>query len=324
MPPTSPTITAVLPCIRGDAPRARLLLQSLIKFDSPFRAVLLMCPSRHVEWFQKEFADLRAALPLQILDESMVVPELNECWWVRGWMKQQLLKLAVAHHVQTDYFLTLDADVVLTRDVELEEILPGGKAAYALTHPTPHMSWYRSSWRVLAMSARAEQLEHNVTPSILSREATLRLAQFLERRADDIVNSRELKTLVQRRRLRQRETHFPSGTRKWTLLLAAFAMWPILEWTEYSLYYCFLEQNGLIDQFHTLVEKPLYDTKISVHKKHAKKFATIDWSQVFQQGAVSEEQRARRPFVIIQSVSKVPVETIVETFTPLLRLQERA
>lgn len=324
MSPASSTITAVLPCVRGDAPRARLLLQSLIKYQSPFRTVLLMCPSRHVEWFQEEFSDLRAKLSIEIIDEKTIVPELNECWWLRGWMKQQLLKLAVAHHVKTDYFLTLDADVVLTRDTEIAEFLPDGKAAYAYLHPTPHMSWYRASWRVLDMPARSKQLEHNVTPTILSRKATLKLAHFLEKRADDIVRSPELKTLIQRRRLKRRESHFPAGTRKWTLLLAAFAMWPILEWTEYSLYYCFLEENGLIEQFHTLVEKPLYDTKISVHKKHTHKFAKINWNQVFQQGSMSEEQRSQRPFVIIQSVSKVPLETIVDTFTPLLQQPEKA
>lgn len=318
------TITAVLPCVRGDAPRARLLLQSLVKYQSPVKKVLLMCPSQHVDWFLLEFADLCAHLDLQIVDELKVVPELNECFWVRGWMKQQLLKLAAAHYVDTDYYLTLDADVALTRDVGLDELLPEGKAAYALTHPTPHMSWYRGSWRVLDMPFRREQLEHNVTPALLSRQGILQLAQFLELRAQGILNSRNFRTTIQRRILRRRAERFPAGTREWTLLLAAFAIWPGPEWTEYSLYYCFLEEQGLIEQFHTRVEKPIYDGKISVQKKHINKFASIDWSTVFQQGLVTDEQRARRPFVIVQSVSSVPVETLVETFSPLLKLPENS
>lgn len=316
------TISAVLPCLRADALRARLLLQSLRKYRTPIRKILLLCPSAQVNWFEEEFADLAQHLELQILDECKVVAELNECWWVRGWMKQQLLKLAVAHLIETNYFITLDADVVLTRDVALAELLPCGKAAYALTHPTPHMDWYRGSWRVLDVPARNTQLEHNITPAILSREGVLKLAGFLDERAEGISRSWSFRTLLQRRILAKRESRFAAGTRRWTLLLAAFAQWPLDEWTEYSLYYSFLEETGAMEELHFRVEKPLYDARISVQKKHKERFARVDWTSVFQQGQMTEEQRERPPFVIIQSVSNVSQEAVVGEFTPLLRVAE--
>ena len=36
---------------------------------------------------------------------------------MRGWLTQQIVKLAMAERVESDFYLTLDADVICTRTV---------------------------------------------------------------------------------------------------------------------------------------------------------------------------------------------------------------
>ncbi|GEM_PF-2694106 len=316
---TEQIVTAVLPCLQQDFPRARLLLRSLISYKNPLKKLIIACPSRQIDWFERNIHEFRNQLDIKLVDESILVPELNECWWVRGWVKQQLLKLAVAEVIETNFYLTLDADVVLRRDVDFADLILENKARYAFLHPTPHMSWYRGSWRVLGMKFKRSQMEHNVTPTVLSVCAVKKLARFLEKRAQQIQESKGPKNFIQRSILNSKEKSFPHGTKSWTLLLAAFALWPISEWTEYSLYYSFLEEHQLLTNYHIETDEVFYDKEQSIHKKHADKFDKIDWKAVFQQTSPHEDCAKRPPFIIVQSVSKVPLEKIVGTFSNFLQ-----
>src|SRR5690606_42105927 len=73
---------------------------------------------------------LHDALPI-LLSEDALVPELRE-HRARGWYRQQLIKLAIAERVASDYYLTFDADVVATRPITIERLLPGGRAPCTL------------------------------------------------------------------------------------------------------------------------------------------------------------------------------------------------
>src|SRR5690606_10387109 len=129
-------------------------------------------------------AELGDSLRVSVVDETTIVPELNHCGWLRGWMKQQLIKLAFAHYVQTEFYITFDADVVLTRETTWDDFVQDGKAVYSEMHLTPHTAWYRGSARVLGVPVQKHQREHNVTPALLSRRGVLSLAEYLEQRAE--------------------------------------------------------------------------------------------------------------------------------------------
>jgi len=311
-----PRFWGVLPCIRSDYSRARLQFFAFLKFRHPLSTILLLCPESQVDWFREQIEEFEGRLDIRVVSELEIVPELNEYTWVRGWVKQQLLKLAAAPYVQSDFYVTLDADVILRRDATVADFVTEGRAKYALLDPTPHMTWYRGSWRVLGVPFRSEQREHNVTPAILSRHAVLELIAFLEKRGAGIQSSWDPRTLIQRAIL-SRRSRYPEGTRLWTLLLASFAIRRINEWTEYSMYYSFLEATGTLDRYHVEAEKALYDTAHSIRKRQAEaKFERLDWTEVFSQPADAEDPRP--PFLIIQSVSKVPLAKVLSTLAPLV------
>ena len=55
-------------------------------------------------------------------------------WWysfktfpVRGWVKQQLIKLAIGEHLNEDYFLIVDSDIFFIKPFQLEDYVLAGK-----------------------------------------------------------------------------------------------------------------------------------------------------------------------------------------------------
>lgn len=306
-------IAAILPSVRRDLPRARILLRSLARYAHPFGPVWIATPGGDVAAFREAAAACAGAVDVRVVDEREIVPELGRCVWLRGWMRQQLVKLAVAHRVDTAFYLTLDSDVVLTRDVALGELVEHDRAPYALMGPTPHLDWYRGSWGLLGLPPKDEQREHNVTPAILSTRGVLELAAALDARVQSGAYSPGRRGLAQRAVLALRGLAFPRDARAWTLFLAASP-----PWTEYSLYYAWLESTGTLERHHRLVERPVYDLDFSVTKKHPYHFYERDWSAKFQRGAEAGALAARPPFVIVQSAAKTPVDEVEAALLPQL------
>lgn len=78
---------------------------------------------------------------------------------LRGWVAQQLVKLAMANVLDVDYFLTVDSDVVLIRPVTLEPLVREGIAHLyrldgAVDEQLPrHLEWHRRAHRLLGLPA---------------------------------------------------------------------------------------------------------------------------------------------------------------------------
>ena len=68
------------------------------------------------------------SLPIEVMAEEDLVPELRRYPKLRGWRKQQLVKLAACRELSSDYCLTFDADVFSTCPTRRSDLLPAGKA----------------------------------------------------------------------------------------------------------------------------------------------------------------------------------------------------
>jgi hypothetical protein len=219
---------AVLPLLPRDLERAeRLLLPTLLTYFEPLAACRVIVPDDAVEPMA---ARLRHPA-ITVIPETSVVPELN--WHVRldesdpgstkglrGWFVQQMLKLSAARIVETPFYLTLDADVLCCRRIAYDDLIKSGRALTVVsqTGDKSHERWYERSAAVLGMPRSTRT--HAVTPVALSREAVLKLLAFFEERLH------------------------PNQLRAEALLLGHFP------WTEYSLYFTFLEQTGQFDIHH--------------------------------------------------------------------------
>jgi len=63
---------------------------------------------------------------------------------IQGWYLQQLIKLAIAEHIKTDFYLTLDADVICVKPVYFSDLVKDGCAVYTAGNNSKYKNtfWY--------------------------------------------------------------------------------------------------------------------------------------------------------------------------------------
>lgn len=161
----------------------------------------------------------------------------------RGRIVQMIIKLVAVKIVDTKFYLLLDADVVAIRPSQFCDFVVGDKAVAsfspsfatnqtridALRSVGQFSRWIRRSADALGVtSVTAPSGFYGVTPAVLNVDVVRALLAFLERRY---------------------------GTTAW---------WTRVPdgWTEYGLYFVFLEALGLANAFHFCCEGQLYSASL--------------------------------------------------------------
>lgn len=239
-------LTGVLPLrIKGnrdgrDFARAALLFDSLVKFADPdlFTRIIVMTPGSEVELVAERLAQW-PDLPLMVMDENDIAPGLRQIPDISGWTRQQILKLAIARHVGTPFYITFDADVICTHAIDADLLLPGGKALMQLMPKgvVPNrLHWWRAAARILKLSKRLDEPGMAPTPAILSTGVCEGLLARLERMA---APGSWIELLVD-----------PLRDRAWHQYLPGYKH--LYRWSEYALYYLYCQDAGLLDTYHVI------------------------------------------------------------------------
>ena len=210
----------------SDIERARrLLLPSLRYLDrGSLGRLLVMAPGRDLPAIERLAAEF-AELSIDVIDEDRICPRpLLQ----RGWRRQQVLKLGAAERLCASHYLTLDADVVATRPIDADDLVIDGRALTQRASLRVHWPWHVHSARLLRLPPpeTREAPCMGVTPAVLSRERVVALLRHLEQ-------------LYPRQR--------------WHEALARRS-----GWTEYALYWAFLESRGEIAEHHCFGPPDLY------------------------------------------------------------------
>jgi hypothetical protein len=231
------TISAVLPLTSADLARFAILRQTLQIHVGDLAECVIVAPGRDV-------AVIRAAVAgddfYRVVDERVLLgrdfPRRLLRWQPTnlrrperrlraGWFVQQMAKMAACALAPTDLALILDADVFALRDVSIERVTADGTRAWAqLRDHDAHANWYRWSERLL--KTKRSGAAYGVTPTVLSSEAMCLLLEHLAE---------------------------VSGRSGWTSYLLRHA-----PWTEYTLYYTYLEREGLLERFHEPTTAQVY------------------------------------------------------------------
>jgi hypothetical protein len=301
------SMDAVLPLTLRDVERASLLLESLAARFQGLGALWVVCPDHELLAVERALGQVSGGLPLLFRGEASLVPELALTPWLKGWYRQQLVKLAIFEHVQSPLYLTLDADVICTKPVTPELLAPQGLAPCHVTARDLHPDWYRGSEAVLGLDPPRRGVSHNVTPAILHREGVAELAGYLERKASIHAFAPGLRGFKQKALCaRARHSRAP-GFAGWRLLLAAGT-----PWTEYALYYTFLESTGRFERFHAQRRECIYDLDGSYWRADRRKFA--EWTPR------DTSSHAGAPwFVVVQSNTRVAPAVVRRKFQGFLR-----
>lgn len=275
---TSQKIDAVLPITLKDYGRFTILQRTLDFFCEELLGVIwVVVPDQ-------DFAKIKSKIKgnnYSVIPESKLIPEINFFPKRGGWFNQQLIKLAIAEYIATDFYLTLDADVICVKPTYLSDLVKDGRALYYIysLDKFDFPEWYDWAERVLKIQLPCRKY-YNVTPAVLSKKAVLDLQEYLNKLSLAQISS-------------QKEINF-FAKNDLMLLLARAALkvlpkksvpreqlsgWKAyllrnIPWTEYSLYYTFCEAQGLINKYHVPGEDCIYSNENSVWYKQQ----YIDWN----------------------------------------------
>jgi alpha-N-acetylglucosamine transferase len=152
-------ISAVLPLKASgsydvnDLKRAHILFTSLQTFVAAgtISEIFVLVPAAEVELVKQEYACWQS-LNIKVMAEDDLLPEFKKYPKMRGWRKQQLLKIAIANLVENEFYLTLDADVICLKPLDESKLIIDGKALLQYEQRAQHPKWWKSSARILNMS----------------------------------------------------------------------------------------------------------------------------------------------------------------------------
>jgi hypothetical protein len=254
-----PEMDAILPLIARDLQRFTLLARSLERFFPTLGRLLVVVPDRAHEAVSKHVQSVLRTIPVEVIPESHWVPDMATFRHLPGWYKHQLVKLAAAEFVTTPYYLTLDADVICTRPTTVEALLPGGKAACFVIREDLHPRWYEGAEAVLGMRAARRGVLHNVTPVVWSKAGVLELLDHIDAVAERRAYAGGTRGLQQRLLFALRRGESKRPNRAWRAWLAASR-----PWSEYALYFTWLEARGRFEHYHFDSDYCIYDIDRSV------------------------------------------------------------
>jgi hypothetical protein len=241
---------------------------------------LVVCPPQHRGLMRARLDALGVQQALVVCDDELV-PGLAG---LKGWHKQQILKLAAARRVETSHYLTLDADVVLMRPASVEALLPDGRPLLGDRRGRDHLDWWAASAHVLRSDVRVQPDDRvmGVTPAILQTQLARRALDEVALRngADDAV-----RLLFERRRER---------------------------WTEYTLYWTLALETG-VSATYLADGRPLYMGLFDPAHRDRLDSGWLD----------TEYGRPDGPFfLVVQSTFGFEIQRIVRAIRPWLDLPE--
>lgn len=212
-------IDAVLPLILEDYNRFKILYKSMKKFFKDLGTCWVVVKDNEFKKLKSKINDKK----YKVIKESTIILEFKKVKNIKGWYKQQLIKLAIAQKIKSSFYLTLDADLICIRPVRYSHLIEKGKALCQIEKIDYHTDWYKNVKQILGFQRSG--IAYGVTPALFSKQGVLKLQDFLFERANQNNKSRKM---------------------SWRTYLIKN-----IPWTEYTLYFTFLEGTNLFNKYHT-------------------------------------------------------------------------
>ena len=321
-------LTLVLALALSDATRAaEVLLPSLARLHSSQQVetavyeMLVLVPDRDHSAIAALFATRSDSLPFPVV----IVPESTLLGFEAfvgqyySYAIQMSLKLLAARLVSTEYYLTLDADVLLLQPSLLTRLLvPGPRGVYEDEPRAVHRAWWEGSARLLGLPAplplhsdtHVPGSGFGVTPAVLSTYGSLVVLGLLR---DRFLGAVEVGV--------EGADESAEWVARWLRSFASEILTPApatLVWSEYTLYRLGLESVGLFPLLH-VPERPSggpdYDAKTPrLHCFDVWYADQLPWPVDAVRAHVNVKDGGGCVFSVIQSSSGAAVEETAKQF----------
>jgi hypothetical protein len=230
-------VLPVNPASQNDGRRMRLCLSSLAKYLDPASVgrLLVVIPDGVPKAAISPLTWSGSPVPFNttVLHDREVLGQ--NAWRARvgSWYTQQFVKIGAADHLQSEFYITLDSDVLLTRPTCFADLIQGGRAITVEYPRKVHDYWWTASAQVLETDPKLSSHGMGVTPAILSGDVARALMRYLEQRYAGPWYRPVVEYLDDQK---ARGLYNP----------AAQSSTP----TEYTLYYLFAEKRGWVSRYH--------------------------------------------------------------------------
>lgn len=191
-----PSFAVITPSYAPDFERCRLLSWSIQKFVSPSVTHYIIVDQQD----QKRFGQL-AGPKTEIITKESILP-----WWIkrlplgqsknvwlslksmpiRGWLIQQIIKIAIAEYLTEDVLLFADSDVAFVRSFDIQNFVRGDQIRLLCAPPLKHSNSSKTNWQESANQLLglppSELPKFNYVSQLITwkRENVLKLHQHLE------------------------------------------------------------------------------------------------------------------------------------------------
>ena len=226
--------------------RLRLMLKSFGRgFErGAVEQFLIVCPDRDEEAIHQLIAQDAAECGITVANESEFFAacgltaslDASRLTRMSGWQKQQIIKLEFSKICGTDFYLTLDSDIVQFRQAGVRDLFPDGERALAgVETAADYDRLYRAQFSVLEQEAKTRYYEASQRLLGYQRPSE-RVGMFFS----------ETPVVLHRSCVAEMLDHLESRQGKGIVEILAEQG----DWTEYSLYFLFLEMTGWLDRFY--------------------------------------------------------------------------
>ena len=162
-----PHIAIVTPSFLPDLDRCELLAEGIARFASPEHRHVVIVPRCELNIFDKRLERYGVVL----IAEEELLPSLIRRpftrkwrlttlgWPVRGWIRQQVVKIAYGCHSTADAVVFADSDTCIVKPFDATLMLRPSGRVKLLADPTDgntalHHPWYRRAGRLLGIPAK--------------------------------------------------------------------------------------------------------------------------------------------------------------------------
>nr|MBA3922383.1 hypothetical protein [Nostocaceae cyanobacterium] len=183
----------ITPSYAPDFERCRLLCQSVQEFISPAVTHYIVVGQRDKKLFSQLQNRNTEIITVQSLLPSWIqrIPVVENVWFswktmpVRGWLLQQIVKIAVAQHLSQDVLVCIDSDVAFIRPFSLQRFIKGDQVRLFRIEPClqpKFEQWHENSCSLLDIVGLEPAQLPNYIGQIISwkRENVLKMCQYIE------------------------------------------------------------------------------------------------------------------------------------------------
>lgn len=255
--------------------RANLLLKSISLYSEKKYDIFIITPEDTSQYIKKYINYYDNINYIFMYDEHLC-PNINE-YKIDSWWKQQLLKLLISRYINYKFYLLFDSDIICIDRLNDDKFIQNGKAFMQYERASAQYNWYKASAQILNLPPPdLEDQVMSVTPNIISTKLAKNLLDHIEKEKQMPVCEFLLNNTHQ------------DGKQ--------------IPWTEYSLFYLYCKNNGLI-----LNEYFGYDPKNShrfLSPLSLWKRSTLGQLKDLD---INKIKNSNSTFLCIQSISKIPV-----------------